>query len=89
MSKSPTVPSSSASPERLSHTIVEIIADLEGTSPTKLQPTLHSAVDPEALESLARSMFRSESPSQGRISFTYCGYEVCVHSDGELAVTEA
>lgn len=88
MSKSPTVPSSSASPECLSHTIVEIIADLEGTSPTKLQPTLHSAVDPEALESLARSMSRNESPSSGRINFTYYGYEVCIHGDGEIAVTE-
>lgn len=80
---------SSVSTESVSQGVVEVIADREGTSPGELRPTLHSVIDPEALNSLVHSMSTHESRSQGRISFTYCGYEVCVYSNSEIAVTEA
>ena len=89
MSKSATITSKSTEPERLSQSIVEIIADLEETRPTELRPTLHSVIDPEALDALVHSMSTPESDSQGLVGFTYCGYDVCVHSNGEIAVTEA
>lgn len=81
--------SSSTSPEGLSQSVVEVIADLEGTRPTELRPTLHSVIDPEALDALVHSMTPPESGSAGLVSFIYCGYEVSVHADGEIAVTEA
>ena len=89
MSKPATITSSSTAPECLSQSIVEEIADLEGTRPTELRPTLHSVIDPEALDALVHSMSTPEPDSQGLVGFTYCGYDVRVHSDGEIAITEA
>lgn len=45
-------------------------------------PTLYDVIDPEALESLVRSM------ADGEVSFTYAGYEVTVGSDGRVCLDE-
>lgn len=71
-----------------SFAVVSRVADLEGTSPAELTPPLYSAVDPEALDSLLTSA-TGTSGFEGQVSFTYCGYEVCAGSDGEITITEA
>lgn len=70
-----------------SFTVVERIAELEGTTPGELSPPLYSAIDPEALDSLFAPTARS-SRTEGQLSFTYCGYEVDVRSTGEVSVAD-
>lgn len=70
----------------LSETIVELIADLEGVDPVELTPPLYSVINPDALESLFDTSASDESPPSGHVCFHYCGYEIRVESDGELAI---
>lgn len=69
--------------------VLERIAELEGTDPIELTPPLYAAVDPDALDSLFHSATADESNPSGRVSFSYCGYDVTVRSDGEVSVSEA
>lgn len=89
MSELPPTQRSSEATECVSQAVVEAIADHEGTNPSELQPTLHSVINPEALDSLVHSMSTHGSCSQGQIGFFYCGYEVSINSEGEIAVTKA
>ena len=68
--------------------VIERIAELEGTDPIELTPPLYTAVDPDALDSLFHSATADESNPGGRVSFSYCGYDVTVRSDGEVSVSE-
>lgn len=69
--------------EKPSMTIVERIAEREGEDPVHLPP-LYDTVDPEALDTLCRPSVAGAS----QISFTYCGYDVRAHGDGEIEITE-
>ncbi|QLG63623.1 HalOD1 output domain-containing protein [Halorarum salinum] len=82
-----TVRPTATATDRPSLDVVDLIADREGTCPTDLSPPLNSVVDPDALDSLFRSSTREDSPAIGAVSFTYCGYDVHVRSDGEVSVT--
>lgn len=75
------------SSEKLSQTIVKLIADLEGTSPAELSPPLYSAIDPEALDSLFHLPTTTESQTQGHVHFTYCEYKIHVEETGEIEIT--
>ncbi|WP_137286838.1 HalOD1 output domain-containing protein [Halorussus salinisoli] len=74
--------------QNVSTTIVAAVADAEGISPTEVNPPLHSAIDPEALNDLFGSPW-SASESGPRVSFTYSGYDVTVSGDGNVVVRRA
>lgn len=67
--------------EPVDERIVRKVADLSDSNALDL-PTLYDVIDPEALESLVRSM------ADGEVSFTYAGYEVTVESDGTVRLDE-
>ncbi|WP_408958446.1 HalOD1 output domain-containing protein [Natrinema sp. 74] len=68
--------------------VVERVAELEDTDPAALTPPLYTAVDPDALDSLCHRPTVGTQRSAGRVSFTYCGYEVTVSGDGDVSVSE-
>lgn len=61
-----------------SEEVLEAIAAAEDTDPIGLAPPLYSAVDPEALDALARSM----EDRSAWIEFVYQGYLVTVDGSG-------
>lgn len=71
-----------------SETIVRMIADREGISPTDLSPPLYSAIDPEALDSLFDGRTSQEPQPAGSICFRYCGYEIAVERDGDITIAD-
>jgi hypothetical protein len=64
-------------------TVVEEIASREGVDFTELPP-LSRTVDGDALTKLLRSADGTDLT----VEFSYCGYEVTVHGDGRVTVTE-
>jgi hypothetical protein len=68
-----------AEADRSSVAVLEVVAAAEGCDPRELNP-LYERIDPEAIDTLVNS------PMQGQITFTYHGYELQVHGDGEVAV---
>ncbi|MFP8891330.1 HalOD1 output domain-containing protein [Natrialbaceae archaeon A-CW2] len=71
--------------------IVEHIAQKEGVDVADLcppeYPPLHTAVDPQALDTLLAGdsdKLLHEQPITVR--FQYCGYEITVSNDGELII---
>lgn len=70
------------SSESIAIVIVRTVADAEGVDPVALEPPLHDAVDPDALESLF------PDGADGVVRFEYCGHEVAVSSDGVVTLTE-
>lgn len=75
--------------EKPSRTVVQLIADLEDTSPANLSPPLYSVVDPDALDALFHASKTGESDTERYLQFTYRGYEVGVRNDGHVAISEA
>lgn len=65
------------------------IAEREGVDPAELTPPLHQVVDPEALDVLFEPTATTDRSCDGRVTFTYLGYEVTVTDDGEIDVAEA
>lgn len=68
----------------VSTVVVEAVADALGVSPIELDPPLHRAVNPDALDALFRSNWSSDRVTQ--VSFTYAGCEVTVRGQGEIVV---
>lgn len=62
--------------------VISTVAARSNTDPEELD-SLYSVVDPDALEALF------QPGTTGTVSFRYHGYEVVVHSDGDLDVTRA
>lgn len=76
-----------SSPEMtLSERIVVEVANREETSPTELDACLYDAVDPDALEDLFASFSSGALRANGRVVFSFCGYEITVHSHDEIEV---
>ena len=77
--------------ETVTQAVVEAVSTVSETPPVPasgsdeaLDP-LYTAIDPEALESL----FSPENaPEDARLEFEYHGYEIAVHGDGRLSVSE-
>jgi hypothetical protein len=67
----------------LSVAVPELVAHVEGVSPTSLPP-LYESIDPDGLDQL----FAHRAASSVGIAFRYAGYTVSV-SDGTLSVTPA
>lgn len=85
--------------ESLSESVVEAVSTLSDAAPTPgdgpasepgdvLDP-LYSVVDPEALDSVFRTSAADGDCSDGRVTFTYHGYEITVRSDGRIAIERA
>ncbi|RQG93288.1 hypothetical protein EA462_01295 [Natrarchaeobius halalkaliphilus] len=65
----------------VSQTVVEAIAEAEGTDPLELTPPLYEVIDPDALENLF-----TDGKTVGKIIFNYNNFEVCVFSDDSISV---
>lgn len=71
--------------EPVSDTVVKAVAAAESVCPAQLEP-LYDHVDPEALDGLFEPTRTGTRDSFGHTSFSYAGYLVTVHSDGEVTV---
>lgn len=71
--------------ESLTATIVDEVSDREGVDPTALPP-LHDVIDPDALTAVFAPTSSGSSRTDGRVEFTYCGYQVVAHSDGRVQI---
>lgn len=71
--------------EPVSDTVVKAVAAAERVCPSRLEP-LYDHVDPEALDELFEPTRTGTRTALGHTSFTYAGYVVTVHSDGEVVV---
>lgn len=71
--------------QAISRTIVETIAQAEGTAPTELDTRLYDVIEPEALNELFQD--QEDGPvTDGFVSFTFHGYTVTVHSDSSIEI---
>lgn len=66
--------------------VVEAVAREEGVPPTELSPTLMTAIDPDALDTLFEREAES-SPEPVEIEFEYRGYVVRVRNGQTMDVT--
>lgn len=89
MEATPPTSTEGQSNEKPSQTVVELVANLEGTNPVELNPPLYSAVDPETLDALFHSSRNNESQTPNYVCFTYLGHEIRVSDDGEVSLIEA
>lgn len=71
----------------VSLTVVEKIADREGTDPAELHPPLHTVIDTDALDTLFQST-PSAARADGTIEFQYKGYQVRIDGSGEVQIGE-
>lgn len=62
-------------------TVIESVAEAEGTEPIELTPPLNEVIDPAALESLF-----ANKRSLGKVIFNYKNCEVSVFPDGYVSV---
>ncbi|WP_247729614.1 HalOD1 output domain-containing protein [Halovivax limisalsi] len=74
--------------EPLVYEIVQQISAREAVDPLSLTPPLADVIDPDALTGLFASPTTDAASGAGIVTFEYCGYEVTVDSDGEVAVEE-
>ena len=79
--------SASPSSETPSLEIIEQVASLEETDPIALPP-LYDTIDPDALDSFFHSSASDGAQAESTVRFTYCGYDVRVGADGDVAVSE-
>lgn len=73
--------------EPVSSTVVNTVARAAGVSPADL-PELHDYVEPLALDQLFQAPGGDARTTTGRVTFEYAGYEVTVHSVGQIVVRE-
>lgn len=76
----------------LSFAIIDAVAEREGVDTTEIEPpeyeALYDVLNPEALDSLFSPREDGTPRSEGRVEFTYCGYDVVVESDGTVELRE-
>lgn len=65
--------------------VVEAVATREGVDPRVLDPPLNEVVDGDALDSLFADGATSHEAS---VNFSFCGYDVTVDADGDVAIEE-
>lgn len=75
-----------------SRSVIEAIAEAEGVSPAAVSPpeyeSLHTVVDPAALDALFADRANGVTRPGGTVSFAFCGYDVTVDSDGEVTLAD-
>lgn len=77
-----------SSSDRPSRAAIELVAEREGVDQSALNPPLGDVIDPEALDTLVRSVSTADHPDAPLVRFTYSGYDVAVYADGTIHVTE-
>lgn len=66
---------------------VEPVPDVgPDVEPDRTLEPLYSVVDPDALDKMFRTSGNDGCPRQGRVTFSYHGYEVTVRSEGSISV---
>lgn len=71
----------------ISEKLFEAVADYEGVDPVDLTPPLYEVVDPDALDQIFATT-PTTGRMEGRVTFSYNGYEVTVCGDGDVSVEE-
>ena len=73
-----------------SQTVVTAVADAEDVPVEELCPPdyqpLHDVIDPQALDELFEPKSDGTFRGPGEVSFTFCGYDVTVESDGSVTL---
>lgn len=73
-----------------SRAVVEAVADAEGVPPEDVRPpqyeSLHSIIDPEALDALFATRADGTPRTGGNVSFTFCNYHVTVDGTGSVSL---
>ncbi len=72
--------------DRLSITVINAIAENEGTTPTEIRPVLYDIVDPDALDSLFSSTHHGDNRADGHLEFRYGPHRVTAYSDGRVEI---
>lgn len=72
--------------EQLSQAVIAAVADAEQADPLDLTP-LYQAIDPDALDSLFKSVAGEGTRAVDEISFEYHGYDVTVAADGDIQLS--
>jgi uncharacterized ParB-like nuclease family protein len=89
MRSSATTPSATPSDlPPITESIVDAVAEAEDLDPIDIEPPLATVVDADALNTLVDSMDGGPDASVGRITFSYCGYDVTVTTDGIVSLDE-
>ncbi|GAA5052999.1 HalOD1 output domain-containing protein [Haladaptatus pallidirubidus] len=70
----------------LTDRIVTAVANAADCSRQELAP-LYEVVDPDALNSLFAPTYSGGTQADGRVHFAYSGYEVVIHSTGDVNVS--
>lgn len=76
------------SDDDLGYTVVTAAAAARGTDPVDLPP-LYDSVDADALNALVDGAVDRPDAVNGRVSFSYAGYEVTVDFDGWIRLDPA
>ncbi|AFZ72686.1 HalOD1 output domain-containing protein [Natronobacterium gregoryi] len=72
--------------DKPSEAIVDAVASVTGKDPLEMTP-LYEAIDPDALDALFDQ--RQAGDETHELWFTYDGFDVGVHSDGEIRLRTA
>lgn len=73
--------------DSLAVTVLKAVADREGVDVTDLPP-LDDIVNPDALDEVFARKHDGTPRQGGRITFSYAGYSVTVHSDQGVELRE-
>ena len=65
--------------------VVETVAIAADREPTGLEP-LYETIDPDALDTLIRSMGTNSTDGDATVTFTLDGYQVTVQRDGSVVI---
>lgn len=74
--------------ESVTSAVVAEVAERDGTDPAEIDQSLYEILDPDALNGLFAPTKRGRARSDGRVEFTYCGYEITAFSDGHVRARE-
>lgn len=78
--------------ESLSFKVITAVAEREEIDPMELEPpeyeALYDVINPEALDSLFEPRQNGTGRAAGQVTFSFCGYDVDVTSDGEVTLSE-
>ena len=69
----------------LSYAIACTVGEATDKDPIAVEP-LYDVIDPDALESLVRSLRKRDNEKYGTVEFTLSGYLVRVRTDGVLEI---
>lgn len=70
-------------PTTMSNTVIEAIAEVAEVDPTETVIPLADSIEPDALDALF-----VDDDGDVQVSFTVCGLEVLVWSDGEVRIVD-